>query len=456
MALHILPQESGFGEALGSGIGAGLQALAQMKLNQITKRAEYGETQKLLEGLGVPSPVAKFAAAQTPQNQALIFQNLPGIMQQFSQQQSGRAAQAGGLSTDNAIQQANIAQAPTGGGPTAQPATPLQSLQGLPKTGADLITHPLTSDAIRNAMSRLNLGEEAGKQVGKPGQDEALQEAFSRALQPQQAAPQEGPPVPAAGVAPQQAPTSPAASADILKDLFTSPEERRKQREEEREERKLAQKEKSSRWQAQEKNIKEIYDKTQAAKKDLRGLNQLQELNETGDLDEPDLVEFLQRTGLDVSALLKPDSVQFQAIATQFISNAKEYFGSRVTNFDLEQFLKTIPTLSQTREGRKRIIAGLKQLKQGEMAYMEVAREIIDDNDGSPPDDFLFQISDRVDAKLDKIAEKFKEDLKRPVPKSKVSPLTTGVAAAAGSLIGAPGSILKALAGRAAGGGASH
>lgn len=452
MALHILPQgPASFGESFGSGLGSGLAALAQLKLNQVASRQQQNVFSQALEGIGIPSEVAQFVAAQNPKNQGLALQNLPGLMQLVGAKgQGGQAQSFGGGQTDNAVQQASVAQQPTGGSATAQqPATPLQALQGLPKTGADLITNPLTSDAIRNAMSRLNLGEEAGKKVGQPSQDESLQQAFAQAQQPQQAAP----PVASASSGAQQVqPTNPATSYDILKDIFTSPEEKRRQRLLEIEEKKLAQseeksakKEKADRFKATKEERKAINEKAQSARRELRDLDRMQELNESGKLETPDLVEFLQRSGLDIPALLNPDSQEFQKIAAGFLRDAKTYFGARITNFDLEQFLKTIPSLSQTPEGRKRVIAGLKQLKNGDLAYNDTLKEVMKENEGVPPYDLLEQIDDRIEAKLDKLADKFKEDIKRPVPKQKTSAVTTGLGAAAGSILGAPGALLGGI-----------
>ena len=237
MALHILPQESGFGEALGSGLGTGLQALAQLKLNQLTQRAEQSQFSQALQKIpGITPEVAQFAAALPPDVRKYALQNL-GSLTQLGQLGQQQAQQASTGFTPQRAQQMNpmeqAAQAP-------QESAPLLALQGLlkGKTGSDLITNPLTSDAVRNAMSKLQLGEQVGK---VPGGLEALlgqtqQQQVSPALQAQAAAQQSFQPT-----AVQQAkPNQPAIAADILKDIFTSPEEKRRQKLLEIEEKKLA------------------------------------------------------------------------------------------------------------------------------------------------------------------------------------------------------------------------
>ncbi|MEK6884942.1 MAG: hypothetical protein AABY22_35250, partial [Nanoarchaeota archaeon] len=39
---------------------------------------------------------------------------------------------------------------------------------------------------------------------------------------------------------------------------------------------------------------------------------------------------------------------EFQKIEANFLRNAKQYFGGRISNYEVEQFLKTIPSLSQS------------------------------------------------------------------------------------------------------------
>ncbi len=291
-------------------------------------------------------------------------------------------------------------------------------------TGADLITSPLTSDAIRSAMSKLQVPQQ---QAPSLIQQVAAQPAQQQAIQPKAAALQQG---------------SIPDQSKLIQDLFTSPQEKREQRKLELKEQQIAKQEKAARFKATKEERKDIIQKAQSARVVLKDLDRMDELNKSGKLDTPDVVEFLKRSGLDIPALLNPDSQEFQKIAAGFLRDAKTYFGGRITNYDIEQFLKTIPSLSQTPEGRHRVIAGLKQLKRGDLAYNDALKEIMKENESVPPYDLLEQIEDRIEPKLNKVAEKFKEDISKPVPKQKTSALTTGLGAAAGSLLGAPGTIL--------------
>lgn len=54
------------------------------------------------------------------------------------------------------------------------------------------------------------------------------------------------------------------------------------------------------------------------------------------------------------------EEAEYEKILTGFVKRAKEFFPSRITNFDLETFLKTLPTLTLNSAGREAILEKLK------------------------------------------------------------------------------------------------
>lgn len=200
---------------------------------------------------------------------------------------------------------------------------------------------------------------------------------------------------------------------------------------------------------------KKILDDYRSARQSLRDLEEMEELNSSGKLNEAGTVEFLKRAGLDIPALLSPESQDFEKMAANFIRNAKSYFGNRVTNLDLEQFLKTIPSLMQSPEGRQRIISNLKHLERGRIETYKAYRDILKENDNELPFDYQEQIEDRLDPVLNKLAKLLKQEKNRKVPEGE-SPYVTAAKAAAGSILGSAGGLVKkaapALIGNAIGG----
>ena len=186
-----------------------------------------------------------------------------------------------------------------------------------------------------------------------------------------------------------------------------------------------------------------ILEEGNAAKGTIRDLDRMEQLNREGNLDTPGYIEMLKRSGLDIPALMNPESEEFLKIAQNFLKDAKVYYGGKVSNYEVEQFLKTIPSLSQSPEGRKRVIAGLKNIANAKKAYADTYLEIYKENGGKPPIDMNEQIYERVDKKLDKLSEKFLEDISKPVPAGQ-NKFITALQSSLGSLLGAPGSLIGA------------
>jgi hypothetical protein len=258
----------------------------------------------------------------------------------------------------------------------------------------------------------------------------------------------------------QVAPTAQPSIAETMfpgiPERFLTPQQRMALEREKREQEKLdikkqqlSQQERAAQFKAAAPIRKEIAEDAKTARAALRDLGRMEELNASGKLDTPGYVEFLQRVGLDIPALMQnPESEEFQKIAAGFMRDARKYFGARVSNFEIEQFLKTIPTLSQSPEGRKRVMANLKYVHGSALARAEAAREIMAENRGIPPYDLQEQVEERLDKKLDALADKFKKDLEKPVPPGQ-NKLITALEAIAGSTLGAPAKLISKVGGLA-------
>lgn len=192
---------------------------------------------------------------------------------------------------------------------------------------------------------------------------------------------------------------------------------------------------------------KEIVTKAKAARQNLRDLDRLEELEKEGKLDTPGYIEMLKRSGFDIPALMNPGSEEYQKVAQTFIRDAKTYLGSRISNFELEQFLKTIPSLSQSPEGRKRVIGNLKYINNVSLAYNDALKDVIAENKGVPPLDLEERIDDKIEKKLDGIANKFRKDISKNVPPAQNKLVTALQASLGGAASAIPGALKGAAKG---------
>lgn len=102
--------------------------------------------------------------------------------------------------------------------------------------------------------------------------------------------------------------------------------------------------------------------------RDLVGI--LENIDKTGKLPKN-----LGRVNVDKEGNLRfpfastPEAERFVKTLNEFSVGAKETFGSRVTNFDLAQFMKRFPTLLNSAEGRKQIYQQMKIINDINKVY---------------------------------------------------------------------------------------
>lgn len=108
-----------------------------------------------------------------------------------------------------------------------------------------------------------------------------------------------------------------------------------------------------------------------------------------------------------VQKQVAPDTEEFEKLSNDFVKNAKSIFGSRLTDADLKAFLSTVPTLSQTDQGKMQIIKNMKSFNEASKIRYEAMRDIIRENDNKIPANLELLVNDRAKDELDELAQKF-------------------------------------------------
>jgi len=147
-------------------------------------------------------------------------------------------------------------------------------------------------------------------------------------------------------------------------------------------------------------------------------IERMETLNEEGNLTNPALYAALHKAGLDFPVLLTPESQEFKKLTIDFLKDAKKIFGARVTNFEAEKFLESIPSLSQTKEGRRRVINNLKLFYRGSDLKAKALKEVIKENRGTPPLDLMEKVDEKVRPAMDQLAKEFKSGIRTGEVKS--------------------------------------
>ena len=83
-----------------------------------------------------------------------------------------------------------------------------------------------------------------------------------------------------------------------------------------------------------------------------------------------------------IPALASPETQRFQKTINDFTRLAKDSYGSRVTNFDLNQFMRRLPTLANSQEGREQIIKQMQLINKINNTYENNLHNVIDEYGG--------------------------------------------------------------------------
>lgn len=109
-----------------------------------------------------------------------------------------------------------------------------------------------------------------------------------------------------------------------------------------------------------------------------------------------------------IPGLASPEAQRFVKTVNDFTRTAKDTYGSRVTNFDLTQFMKRLPTLANTEEGRRQILTQMKIINEINRAKEDALNEAIESHGGIRMIDY-----DRAEAMADKSSKKTIDSLKK-------------------------------------------
>ena len=121
--------------------------------------------------------------------------------------------------------------------------------------------------------------------------------------------------------------------------------------------------------------------------------------------------------GINLKSLMSADSQEFEKLSNDFLKNVKDVFGSRITQYEVQAFLKTIPTLSQTDAGKQRVINNLMQFNDIVALRKEAMDDIIAQHGGRRPPNMETLVEKRIKPALDKVSHDFEMQYGKRTPK---------------------------------------
>lgn len=380
---HVMRGETSFGSRLGGDIGEILQGLAQQKAQGV----KINQNRHFLNSLGIKPELSNQLAHHSDENIFKFLQQFEGFDIGGGQQPQQQMNPMQGLQQQPQQVKSSMQN---------QPNYPQQSMQNQPQGNQNDILRALSSNpAIANQINP--------EQIGQILQNQVSQQALNPSgTQPQQVQPK--------GIIPK-------ATADrIAKEQLEL--KKQKYKESKSSKAKLEKEQKESK-----DYLKELNKEAHAAKNNNTRLSRMEELIQTGNLTNPSFFNALNTVakgiwglGLDLKNVQNPESQEFEKLSNDMIKGIKDIFGARITNLDVESFMKTIPTLGQSNEAKQRVINNLKIFNEGQIIKQNTAKDIIKQNNGVVPSDLELLVEEESGDKLDALAEVFKNQSSDKVP----------------------------------------
>ncbi len=160
------------------------------------------------------------------------------------------------------------------------------------------------------------------------------------------------------------------------------------------------------------KELKDLRSKQQSNQDALIHYSRLQQLNDTGKVqDGVSRLMLDPETGepyrnVQKIAGVNKETQQYVKTLNDFISQAKNFFGSRVTNFDLQSFKSRLPSLLNTEEGRRAILEQMRLLTELQSIHDKELAEGIKSNGDKSYIDIAKTADERITEKEQSIINK--------------------------------------------------
>lgn len=194
--------------------------------------------------------------------------------------------------------------------------------------------------------------------------------------------------------------------------------EAREERKEKLEERKLSTKEQAEVNKETLPTYEKVNDIAKAARESDMRLDRIERLLDKGNVQDNVLIRSLDAAshnkyfgeiaGVIKTIVTNRDTQEFEKLSKDFLRDAKQFFGNRVTQGEVFTFLQTVPSLSQTNDGKKRVIRNMRIFNEGAKLRKQAMDSIIKENGNRRPPNLDSLIEDRIGGQLDMLANEFK------------------------------------------------
>lgn len=407
MAFTVLPQRSTGAERFGTGLGSGLanvlSNLAQQKLTGIQERARAEQVKPGLQALRqlAPQTFGRLQDQDIEMLSSLPEKELNTVLKQLLQQP---------LISAPGTEQVSSVLGDIISGRQPEMGQPLPEQLGEPGVGESLKYAPLETPSQKEvdnllAEKKPTMEMAAIKDEGLSKIDIPLSPGARGALEVQR-------------------------MEERLRDPRLSPLQKESIRDqvEKREDRFLKQQEKIDK--ANQKYIEDLDNQYQSAIETDRNLKEMKELVLSGELPSPGTAAVLDLfekgipvlgIGLNLKGVfLSREGQQFEKNATDFITKIRGAFGGgRIAAQTLKLYLKRVPSLLQSDEGKLSVINTMRKINEITQLKWNAKRDIIQENLGFQPKNINLLVEERTKDEAKKIIQSFNDQIKKDLQQLK-------------------------------------
>lgn len=148
-------------------------------------------------------------------------------------------------------------------------------------------------------------------------------------------------------------------------------------------------------------------------------LKQMEIAANSGQLPTPAMVKTMDFFGVPLSIFANPLSEAYEKNVNEYIKDVANYFPGQIRVAEIEPYMKTIPTLMNSDDGKKLIIENQRLINDQKEANYEAYKELLKENNGRKPKNLDVQILERTRPIRSEIADKLKKNFENAVEMSK-------------------------------------
>lgn len=177
-------------------------------------------------------------------------------------------------------------------------------------------------------------------------------------------------------------------------------------------EKKESSREKTESFKINQQFLDKVYTDTDAANQRLAQIERMEQLNDSGELSSSNLINAMEIIGLPIELLGNMSNDEYQKLSLDLTSGITGDYGSRILATEFNTFLKRIPTLRNSPEGRKQIISNMKMLAEIPRLKKDALSNILDEHDATNkplPLNLRGAVDKRVKPLIDQVYKDFKE-----------------------------------------------